>query len=66
MYYQQILESQNILKQNLNFNSIDFQFAQLLAEKETNSDLQNSVFLLTLLLSQRLIIGAIFLKEIQV
>ena len=65
MYYQQILESQNILKQNLNFNSIDFQFAQLLAEKETNSDLQNSVFLLTLLLSQRLIIGAIFLKEIQ-
>ena len=28
MYYQQILESQNILKQNLNFNSIDF-FAQL-------------------------------------
>ena len=33
MYYQ-LLESQNI-KQNLNFNSIDFQFAQLLAEKET-------------------------------
>ncbi len=62
---QQILESQNFLKQNSNFNSIDFQLAQLLAEKETKPDLQASVFLLTLLLSIRLNKGAIFLDGIE-
>ena len=54
MFFQRILELQSFFKKNLNFNSIDFRFAQLLAEKETHPDFQNSIrFLLTLLLSQR-------------
>ena len=65
MFFQRILELQSFFKKNLNFNSIDFRFAQLLAEKETHPDFQNSIFLLTLLLSQRLNQGAIFLDEAQ-
>ena len=64
-FFQQVLALQTLLKKNLSFSNIDFQLAQLLAEKETESTLQDSIFLLTLLLSQRLNKGAIFLDEIQ-
>ena len=57
-FFQQVLALQTLLKKNLSFSNIDFQLAQLLAEKETESTLQDSIFLLTLLLSQRLNKGA--------
>ena len=63
--FQQVLALQTLLKQNFGFSSIDFQLAQLLATKETKSTFQDSIFLLTLLLSQCLNRGAIFLDEIQ-
>ena len=64
-FFQQVLALQTLLKQNFGFSSIDFQLAQLLATKETKSTFQDSIFLLTLLLSQCLNRGAIFLDEIQ-
>lgn len=53
------------LCQTSNYRKIDFYLAINLSKKETNPIYQNSIFLVSLLISNRLIYGAIFLNEEQ-